>query len=220
MHRVLDPSQPHWLQSSATVSTSVPDKSLSTPSYYTAPAPSTHIYVHEAVPVPSETPPSSGVGLPVVGGDTGTMTDAPESEDSVHSTARQSAAFLPVSRRHGTITTTTNWIKTMTSTTRSTQMALHLGIRLRVYARLHIGSTGVIRSTHLIVRKMREEICPRRLFGLRPAERNEVARLQPRLRMYAQDLLQYTMDIRTRLARAERIEGSPRSWGGGGGRAM
>jgi len=46
------------------------------------------------------------------------------------------------------------------------------------------------------------------VFGLRPAERNEAVRLQPQLRMYGEDLLQDTMGIGTRLARAGRIEES------------
>ena len=55
------------------------------------------------------------------------------------------------------------------------------------------------------------------VFGLRPAERNEVARLKPQLRMYGKDLLQDTMGIGTRLARAGRIEEGPTPWGSGGG---
>jgi DASH complex subunit ASK1 len=54
------------------------------------------------------------------------------------------------------------------------------------------------------------------VFGLRPAEREEAAQLQPRLRMYGEDLLQDTMGIGTRLARAGRIEESPTPWGSGG----
>ena len=46
------------------------------------------------------------------------------------------------------------------------------------------------------------------MYGLH-SERNEVAWLQPRLRMYGGKLLQSTMDIRTRLALAVRIEESP-----------
>ncbi len=62
-----------------------------------------------------------------------------------------------------------------------------------------------------------EEIPEETVFGLRPAERNEAARLQPQLRMYGEELLQDTMDIGTRLARAGRIEESPTPWGTGGG---
>ena len=62
-----------------------------------------------------------------------------------------------------------------------------------------------------------EETPEETVFGLRPAEHNEAARLQPQLRMYGEELLQDTMGIGTRLARAGRIEESPTPWGTGGG---
>ncbi|KAH9984074.1 hypothetical protein BJV74DRAFT_590288 [Russula compacta] len=78
-----NPQQQHWWQSpaastSAASSTSIPDRTLSTPSYYTtttalapAPAPAAYALAHEAVPVPpepSETllPPHSGVVAPLI----------------------------------------------------------------------------------------------------------------------------------------------------------
>jgi hypothetical protein len=106
------------------------------------------------------------------------------------------------------------------SMTRSTQpemlmLVLRLCIRLRVHAHLYMGTTRMTRSTRLKVGKG-EEMPEETVFGLRPAERNEAARLQPQLRMYGEELLQDTMDIGTRLARAGRIEESPTPWGTGG----
>ena len=63
-----------------------------------------------------------------------------------------------------------------------------------------------------------EELPEETVFGLRPAERNEAARLQPQLRMHGEELLQETMDIGAGLARAGRIEESPTPWGTGGAR--
>jgi len=128
MRRVGFPKNPQdWWQSSATSasasSTSILDnKSLSTPSYYTTPAPAP-VYAHEAVPEPPETPlppplPSGVASLPAGGGkaaeatpidtaaaendDASTSTFSSSGEDdSVHNTAHPSAAFLLASRQRG-----------------------------------------------------------------------------------------------------------------------
>jgi len=98
----------------------MPNKSLSTPPYYTTPA-RAPAYAHEVVHEPPETPLplSSGGGLSLVVGEGVAVADAtieatPESddgsttstfsssgEDSVHNTAHPSAAFLLASRQRG-----------------------------------------------------------------------------------------------------------------------
>jgi DASH complex subunit ASK1 len=119
----------HWWQSSGIStsgsSTSILDnKSLSTPSYYTTPAPAP-AYAHEAVPEPLETPlplaAPSGVASLVASGGSAAATDATPvnaaatesddgsmstfsssgEDDSMHNTAHPSAAFLLASRQRG-----------------------------------------------------------------------------------------------------------------------
>jgi DASH complex subunit ASK1 len=233
MRHVLDPSQPHWWQSSAASSTSISDKSRSTPSYYTTPAPSTHAYAHEAVPAPSETPPSSSVGLPLVGGDADTTIDAtPESEDStstfsssgedsVHNTAHPSAAFLLASRQRGLhdyddddeLDQDDGFDDSLDADADIAPVHPFARARASAHGEYEDDSFDSLDGEEDEGGDMPEET----VFGLRPAERNEAARLQPRLRMYGEDLLQDTMDIGTRLARAGRIEESPTPWGSGGG---
>ena len=105
-------------RSTSTSAASIPNKSLSTPPYYTTPA-RAPAYGHEVVHESPETPlpPSSGGDLSlVVGGRAAdaTIDAAPESddgsttstfsssgEDSVHNTAHPSAAFLLASRQRG-----------------------------------------------------------------------------------------------------------------------
>lgn len=244
IRRVQDPSQPHWWRSSAassTSTTSIPDKSLSTPSYYTTPAPSTHAYAHETVPVLPEMPlpAPSGVSLPVPGGIADTTVDAmPESddasvststfsssgEDSVHNTAHPSAAFLLASRQRGRHDYDDDEDE-------DDELDHDDGFDDSLDAAGD--GDGDVAPVHPFARAIHgeyeddsfdsleggegEEMPEETVFGLRPAERDEAARLQPQLRMYGEELLQDTMGIGTRLARAGRIEESPTPWGTGGG---
>ena len=243
MRRVQDPSQPHWWQSSAASaasSTSIPDKTVSTPSYYTSPAPSAHAHTHDVAPVPFETPPpsSSGVGLPVAGGDADTTIDAtPESEDvyasaststfsssgedSMHNTAHPSAAFLLASRQRGRhdddeLDDDDGFDDSLDADADADIAPVHPFARARASAQGEYEDDS-FDSLDGEEDEAGEELPEETVFGLRPAERDEAARLQPRLHMYGEDLLQDTMGIGTRLARAGRIEESPTPWGGGGG---
>lgn len=250
IRRVQDPSQPHWWRSSAASSTSsasIPDKSLSTPSYYTTPAPSTHAYTHEVVPVIPEIPlpTPSGVILPAPGGDAETTIDAmPESddasaststfsssgEDSVHDTAHPSAAFLLASRQRGRHDyddddDDDDELDHDDSFDDSLDVAGDAGVGVapvHPFARARASVHGEYEddSFDSLEGEEEEEMPEETVFGLRPAERNEAARLQPQLHMYGEELLQDTMGIGTRLARAGRIEESPTPWGtGSGGRS-
>lgn len=248
IRHVQDPSQPHWWRSSAvssTSSTSIPDGPLSTPSYYTTPAPSTHAHAHETVlalpEMPLPTP--SGVTLPVPGGDAETTTDAmPESddtsaststfsssgEDSVHNTAHPSAAFLLASRQRGTHDYDDDEDDELDHDDDfddSLDAAGDAGAGIapvHPFARVRASAYGEDDddSFDSLEGGEEEEVPEETVFGLRPAERDEAARLQPQLRMYGEELLEDTMGIGTRLARAGRIEESPTPWGtGGGGRS-
>ena len=232
MRRVLDPSQPHWWQSSA-ASTSISDKSRSTPSYYATPAPSTHANAHEAVPAPSETPPSSVVGLPLVGEDAGTTIDttpgsedststfSSSGEDSVHNTAHPSAAFLLASRQRGRndyddddeLDQDDGFDDSLDADADIAPVHPFARARASAHGEYEDDSFDSLDGEGEEGGDVPEET----VFGLRPAERSEAARQQPRLRMYGEDLLQDTMGIGTRLARAGRIEESPTPWGSGGG---
>jgi DASH complex subunit ASK1 len=239
IRRVQDPSQPHWWRSSAassTSSTSIPDKSLSTPSYYTTPAPSTHAYAREAVPVLPEVhlPTPSGVTLPVPGGDAETTIDAmPESddasaststfsssgEDSVHNTAHPSAAFLLASRQRGRHDydddeDEDDELDHDDSFDDSLDAAGDADAPVHPFARASVHGDYEDDSFDSLEGGEGEEMPEETVFGLRSAE---AARPQPQLRMYGEELLQDTMDIGTRLARAGRIEESPTPWGAGGG---
>ena len=232
MRRVLDPSQPHWWQSSATSSTSISNKSRSTPSYYATPAPSTHANAHEAVPAPSETPPLSVVGLPLVGGDAGTTIDATpgsedststfssSGEDSVHNTAHPSAAFLLASRQRGRNDYDDDDELDQDDGFDDSLDADADIAPVHPFARARASAHGEYEDDSFDSLDGEDEggdMPEETVFGLRPAERNEAVRQQPRLRMYGEDLLQDTMGIGTRLARAGRIEESPTPWGSGGG---
>jgi DASH complex subunit ASK1 len=247
IRRVQDPSQPHWWRSSAgssTSSTSIPDKSLSTPPYYTTPAPSTHAYAHDAAFALPEMslPTPSGVTLPVPGGDAETTIDAmPESddasaststfsssgEDSVHNTAHPSAAFLLASRQRGMHDydddeDEDDELDHDDDFDDSLDAAGDAGVGVvpvHPFARVRASVHGEYEddSFDSLESGEEEEMPEETVFGLRPAERNEAARLQPQLRMYGEELLQDTMGIGTRLARAGRIEESPTPWGTGGG---
>ncbi|KAI0279408.1 hypothetical protein BGY98DRAFT_933197 [Russula aff. rugulosa BPL654] len=247
IRRVQDPSQPHWWRSSAassTSSTSIPDKSLSTPPYYTTPA---HTYAHDAALALPEMslPTPSCVTLPVPGGDAETTIDAmPESddasaststfsssgEDSVHNTAHPSAAFLLASRQRGMHDydddeDEDDELDHDDDFDDSLDAAGDAGVGVvpvHPFARVRASVHGEYEddSFDSLEGGEEEEIPEETVFGLRPAERNEAARLQPQLRMYGEELLQDTMGIGTRLARAGRIEESPTPWGtGGGGRS-
>jgi DASH complex subunit ASK1 len=247
IRRVQDPSQPHWWRSSAassTSSTSIPEKSLSTPSYYTTPAPSTHAYAHETLPVLPEAPlpTPSGVTLPVPGGEPETTIDAmPESddasaststfsssgEDSVHNTAHPSAAFLLASRQRGRhdydddededdeLDHDDGFDDSLDAAGDADAGVAPVHPFARVRASVHGDYEDD--SFDSLESGEEEEMPEETVFGLRPAEHNEAARLQPQLRMYGEELLQDTMGIGTRLARAGRIEESPTPWGTGGG---
>ena len=247
IRRVQDPSQPHWWRSSAassTSSTSIPDKSLSTPPYYTTPVPSTHAYAHDVVAVLPEAPlpTPSGVTLPVTGGDAETTIDAiPESddasaststfsssgEDSVHNTAHPSAAFLLASRQRGRHDydddeDEDDELDLDDSFDNSLNAAgdADAGVApVHPFARARVSVHGEYDddSFDSLEGGEGEEMLEETVFGLRPAERNDAARLHSQLRMYGEDLLQDTMGIGTRLARAGRIEESPTPWGTGGG---
>lgn len=246
IRRVQDPSQPHWWRSSAassTSSTSIPNKSLSTPPYYTTPAPSAHAYAHEAVAVSPETPlpTHSGVALPVTGGDETTIDAMPESddasvststfsssgEDSVHNTAHPSAAFLLASRQRGRhdydddededdeLDHDDGFDDSLDASGDADAGVAPVHPFARARASVH--GEYEDDSFDSLEGGEGEEMPEETVFGLRPVERNEAARLQPQLRMYGEDLLQDTMGIGTRLARAGRIEESPTPWGTGGG---
>lgn len=240
IRRVQNPGEPHWWRSSATSSTSstsIPHESLSTPSYYTMPAPSTHAYAHESVPVLPEAPlpTPSGVTSEIPGGDTETTIDAmPESddasasssEDSVHNTAHPSAAFLLASRQRGRNDyddeDEDDELYHDDSFDDSLDAAgdADAGVApVHPFARAHASVHGDYEddSFDSLEGGDGEEMPEETVFGLRPAEPNEAARLHPQLRMYGEELLQDTMDIGTRLARAGRIEESPTPWGTGGG---
>lgn len=233
MRRVQDPSQPHSWQSSAASSTSVPDKSISTPSYYTTPAPSAHVYAHEAVPVPSETPSArEEVDITTdatpegedVYASASTSTFSSSGEDSVHNTAHPSAAFLLASRQRGRHDDDDDELDHEDGFDDSLDADVDADIApVHPFARARATAHGEYEDDSFDSLDGEEDeggdLPEETVFGLRPAERNEAARLQSQLRMYGEDLLQDTMGIGTRLARAGRIEESPTPWGSGGGGA-
>jgi len=184
-------------------------------------------------------PTPSGVSLPVPGGVADTTVDAmPESddasvststfsssgEDSVHNTAHPSAAFLLASRQRGRHDYDDDEDE-------DDELDHDDGFDDSLDA-AGDGDVGVA-PVHPFARAVHgeyeddsfdsleggegEEMPEETVFGLRPAERDEAAHLQPQLRMYGEELLQDTMGIGTRLARAGRIEESPTPWGTGGG---
>ena len=241
IRRVQDPSQPQWWRSSAASSassTSIPDQSLSTPSYYTTTAPSTHAHPHETVPILPETPLPHpyGVALPVPG-DTETTIDAtPESddasaststfsssgEDSVHNTAHPSAAFLLASRQRGRHEYDDDDEDDELDHDDGFDDSLDADVApVHPFARARGSAQGEYEddSFDSLDGEEVEEMPEETVFGLRPAERNEAARLETQLRMHGEELLQDTMNIGTLLARAGRIEESPTPWGPGGGGA-
>ena len=230
MHRFQDPSQPHLWQSSAASSTSIPDKSLSTPSYYTTPALSAHVYAREAVPTSSKTPPSAGreadttIDATPEGEDVyasaSTSTFSSSGEDSMHNTAHPSAAFLLASRQRGRHDDDDDELDHDDGFDDSLDADADADIApIHPFARARASALGEYEDDSFDSLDGEEEgdVPEETVFGLRPAERNEAVRLQPQLRMYGEDLLQDTMGIGTRLARAGRIEESPTPWGSGSG---
>jgi DASH complex subunit ASK1 len=156
-----------------------------------------------------------------------TSTFSSSGEDSVHNTAHPSAAFLLASRQRGMHDydddeDEDDELDHDDDFDDSLDAAGDAGVGVapvHPFARVGASVYGEYEddSFDSLEGGEGEEIPEETVFGLRPAERNEAARLQPQLRMYGEELLQDTMGIGTRLARAGRIEESPTPWGTGGG---
>jgi DASH complex subunit ASK1 len=152
---------------------------------------------------------------------TSTSTFSSSGEDSVHNTAHPSAAFLLASRQRGRnddddeLDDDDGFDDSLDADADADIAPVH------PFARARASADGEYEDDSFDSLDGEEDqggdVPEETVFGLRPAEREEAAQLQPRLRMYGEDLLQDTMGIGTRLARAGRIEESPTPWGSGGG---